>query len=111
MVNGFDNLAVTNLDGLDGIETIRLCTHYELDGEVIDLPPARLDDLARCKPRFIEMPGWLTDTTAARSMDDLPLAARNYLREVCKVADGAELALVGVGPERDQTIMAQTVSS
>ena len=104
-VNGFDEIAVTNLDGLDGLDTVRLCTHYELDGERLDYPPSRIEDYTRCTPVYEEMEGWKTDTTASRTIGDLPAKARAYLDRMAELS-GAPATIVGVGPDREQTLVA-----
>ena len=82
MVNGIDSLAVTNLDGLDTVATIKICTAYRLDGKTIAVPPADHEAFARCKPVYEEMPGWLCPTTKARKFEQLPANARRYLRRI-----------------------------
>ena len=82
MVNGIDSLAITNLDGLDSVERIRICTAYRLDGETIQVPPSDHEAFARCEPVYEEMPGWLTSTERARRYQDLPPAARRYLARI-----------------------------
>ena len=103
MVNGIDKIAITNLDGLDGIETIRICVAYRLDGKVIDFPPTDSDDLARCEPVYIEMPGWLKGTEKARKFSELPPKARTYVKKISELT-GAKLSIVSIGPGRAQTI-------
>ena len=103
MVNGIDSLAVTNLDGLDAVETIKICVAYRLDGQTIHVPPADHQAFARCVPVYEEMPGWLTPTEKARRFEELPVAARRYLRKICTLT-GAALRIVSVGPRRTQTI-------
>jgi adenylosuccinate synthase len=103
MVNGIDSLAVTNVDGLDTLETLRICVGYRLDGAVIEVPPCGHEAFARCEPVYEEMPGWMHSTGEARTYGDLPLAARRYLRRICELT-GAKLGMVSVGPGRDQTI-------
>lgn len=103
MVNGIDKIAITNLDGLDGVETIRICVAYRLDGKVIDFPPTDSDDLARCEPVYIEMPGWLKGTEKARKFSELPPKARNYVKKISELT-GAKLSIVSIGPGRAQTI-------
>ncbi len=104
MVNGIDGLAVTNLDGLDSHDEIRVCTQYDLDGEVLELPPASVEDLARVVPVYESLPGWNTDTTGARTFDDLPENALAYLERLEQLA-GTQVSLVGVGPAREQTLV------
>jgi adenylosuccinate synthase len=103
-LNGFDELALTNLDGLDGLDHIKLCTSYELDGERLDYPPTRIEDYTRCTPVYEEMAGWGVDTTAARMVTDLPAGARAYLDRVSELS-GAPVTIIGVGPDRDQTLV------
>ncbi len=103
-VNGFDEIALTNLDGLDGLERIKLCSHYELDGGRLDYPPSRIEDYTRCQPIYEEMDGWGVDTTQARNFEDLPEKARAYLDRIASLS-GAPVTIVGVGPDRSQTLV------
>ncbi len=106
MVNGIDELAVTNLDGLDALAEIPVCTHYEIDGERHDLPPAAIADYDRIKPVYETLPGWQTPTDGVKSVADLPANARAYLDHLSK-ALGVPITLIGVGPSRDQTLVAE----
>ncbi len=103
MINGIDELAVTNLDGLDNVDKIKVCVAYKLGSKVLEVPPSDLGQLERCKPVYIELPGWKTSTTAAQSFDELPPKARNYLKKLATLT-GAKLAVVSVGASRAQTI-------
>ena len=103
MVNGIDDLAITNLDGLDTLEEIKICTHYRLDGRRVNFVPSDLEDLARCRAVYRSFPGWLKDTSGIREWKKLPLNARRYLKVVAELA-GAKLMIVSIGPARDQTI-------
>ena len=104
IVNGIDQLAVTNLDGLDGLETLKICIGYELNGKQIEFPPACVRQFNRCQPIYMEMPGWKRSTSGARTFSDLPIAAQNYLQKICELS-GAKLMLVGVGQKREETIL------
>ncbi len=104
IINGIDELAVTNLDGLDTLETVRVGVAYRLDGARIDYVPNDIEQLARCEPVYIEFPGWQTPTTQARRWKDLPLACRRYLTALAELT-GARLAIASVGPGREQTIL------
>jgi adenylosuccinate synthase len=103
-INRFDALCVTKLDVMDDLEEIRVCTSYRLDGREIDTIPASVAVAERIEPVYESHPGWRTDTTGMRSWDDLPEAARSYLERLGEVV-GAPVALVGVGPERGQSIL------
>lgn len=105
MVNGVDELAITNLDGLDGLDEIRICTGYRIDGKgaVLDTPPTDSGELARCRPVYTSMPGWKSPTDKIRRYKDLPLKARRYAETLAKLS-GAKLAIVSTGPGREQTI-------
>ena len=105
MVNGVDQLAITNLDGLDGLPEILVCTGYRIDGKgpVLDTPPTDAGELARCRPVYMSMPGWLTPTDSIRKYKDLPPKARRYAETLAKLS-GAKLSIVSVGPGRAQTI-------
>jgi adenylosuccinate synthase len=103
MVNGIDQLAVTNLDGLDSVETIKVCIGYTVGGKRYDYIPNDIEVLAECQPIYAEFAGWKTPTHQARKWKDLPAKARAYLKAVAELT-GAELAIASVGPGREQTI-------
>jgi len=104
MVNGADELAITNLDGLDGLEKIQICTAYKLRGKTLNYPPATAADLAACEPVYEEHEGWLTDISTVTRFDDLPAKAKAYLARLAELA-GAPVSLLGVGPAREQTLI------
>ena len=103
MVNGIDDLAVTNLDGLDSLETIKVCIAYRVGGKRYDYVPNDAEVLARCQPVYAEFPGWQTPTDKARKWKDLPPKARSYLKAIAELTD-AKLMIASVGPGREQTI-------
>ncbi len=104
-LNGADGLAVTNLDGLDGIETIKICTGYRLRGELHDVPPARVEDWEAAEPVYEELPGWPdTPTAGAPEIGSLPTAARSYLDRLAELCE-TPIELVGVGPDRSETLV------
>ena len=103
MVNGIDELAITNLDGLDGVEKIKVCTGYKLDGKKITVLPTQCDEVERCTPIYTEFPGWMTSTENAKKYSDLPANARVYVEKLAELI-GTKLVIVSVGPGRDQTI-------
>lgn len=102
--DGTDYLSLNLLDVFSGMKTVKICTHYELDGEIIDYYPADLKTLYRCKPVYEELPGWDEDITAVRNYEDLPENAKNYLKRLSELV-GIPYATVSVGPDREQTII------
>src|SRR5438067_4312760 len=103
MINGLDELAITNLDGLDDVDPIRICVEYRLNGKRLDVPPCDAVQLDNCEPIYEEMPGWKQSTTSAKKLSQLPLAARNYVKRLGQLTDG-KISIVSVGPTRAQTI-------
>ena len=104
IINGIDDLAVTNLDGLDSLDSIRVCTHYRLNGQILDTPPMDYGLLAACEPVYTDLPGWKTPTDHIRDWTSLPENARNYLLKLAQWC-GAKLVIASVGPNREQTIL------
>jgi adenylosuccinate synthase len=104
MVNGIDELAVTNLDGLDTVANIKVCIGYRLGKARYDYMPADVEVLAACEPVYAEFEGWLEPTTEARQWNDLPAKAKAYLKALSELS-AAKLAIVSVGPGREQTIV------
>jgi adenylosuccinate synthase len=101
-INGLDAIALTKLDVLTGLSTVKACVAYDTPGGVTDELP--LDDLDHATPRYEELPGWSADLGAARAMGDLPLEARRYVRFL-EEAIGVPITLVSVGQRRDETIV------
>ncbi|MEP6709030.1 MAG: adenylosuccinate synthase [Verrucomicrobiota bacterium] len=104
MINGIDDLAITNLDGLDFVDPIKVCVAYRLNGRKLHVPPSGAVQLANCEPIYVEMKGWTRSTNSARKLSELPLAARNYVKQISRIT-GARLKIVSVGPNRAQTIL------
>ncbi len=102
-VNGLTGLALTKLDVLDTFDEVRVCTGYEIDGEVHGDFPDDLARLERARPVLETLPGWRADTTAARSLAELPLAARAYMQRLEELV-GVPVEFVSVGTEREQII-------
>jgi adenylosuccinate synthase len=100
---GLDAIALTKLDVLTGIDPIRVCVAYEIDGKRHDLPPATQGAWERIKPIYEELPGWKGDIGSARSLDELPAAARRYIDRLSALVE-APITLVSVGAAREQTI-------
>jgi len=105
MINGADELAITNLDGLDGLDTVQICTAYKLKGKTLNHPPSTAADLAACEPVYESHVGWKQDLSGIKTFADLPPLAKAYLKRVEELT-GARVSLVGVGPDREQTLVA-----
>lgn len=103
-LNSVAGLCITKLDVLDHLQTIKICTHYELDGEKLFVPPVELDDLQRCIPIYESLPGWQENTRAITDFDLLPSNAQNYLSRISE-ALGLPVVLVSTGPEREEVIV------
>ena len=103
-VNGIDGIALTKLDVLDGMDEIRVCTAYRLDGEIIDYLPASQGAQARVEPVYETLEGWKGTTAGARSWADLPAQAVKYVRHIEELI-GAPVALLSTSPEREDTIL------
>ena len=104
MLNGIDEIAVTNLDGLDSLASIKICTAYKLRRKTLEVPPSDSRQLAECTPVYIELPGWQMPTHEAKSWKELPKNAQTYLQKLAELT-GAKLVIASVGPNRDQTIV------
>ncbi len=103
-LNGMDSIALTKLDVLSTGDDLPVCVAYELDGQRLDTVPASLEDLARVKPVYETLPGWSEDISSCRSYDDLPKAAQDYVRFV-EAQTGVRVGYIGVGPDREETIV------
>ena len=108
-VSGITNLSLNSIDVLTGLETIKICTAYKRpDGQVIEYYPASLKLLKSCTPVYEELPGWTEDITSCRRLEDLPLNAQNYVRRISELV-GAKIATLSVGPDREQTMILESV--
>ena len=103
MVNGIDELAVTNVDGLDSLEVIKVCVAYRVGRQTFDYIPNDAELLAKCEPIYVDFPGWQTPTHKIRKWKDMPSRARTYLRALAELTD-SKLFIVSIGPAREQTI-------
>lgn len=99
-----DSLSLMLLDVLSGLDEVKVCTAYEVDGQRLDRFPSDALVLARCKPIYTTIPGWTEDISKIRKLSDLPPAARRYV-DAISGAVGLPVSMVSVGPDRDQTIM------
>jgi adenylosuccinate synthase len=100
---GPTEFALTKLDVLSGLETIKVCTGYRYRGEVVDYPPQEENAMAHVEPVYEEFPGWPEDIEKVGSFKDMPQNARNYVRMIEDYL-GVKVSLVSLGPDRDQTI-------
>ncbi|MFA6313232.1 MAG: adenylosuccinate synthase [Sterolibacterium sp.] len=103
-INGVSGLCVTKLDVLDGVEELKLCVGYKLEGVFTDILPVGAEELSRCEPVYQTLPGWKRSTVGVKTLDDLPAMARDYLKrieEVCAVP----VDMISTGPDREETIV------
>ncbi len=100
-VNGFNELLLTKLDILSGLDELKLATAYEIDGQRYTYPPVTNEQLARARPLYERLPGWREDISRCRSFSDLPPAAQAYIARVAQLCD-VPINCVSVGPRRDQ---------
>lgn len=103
-INSISGLCITKLDVLDGIDTIRICVGYELDGVRHDVPPVSTERFAECTPIYEEVPGWKESTFGVTQYDQLPVNARAYLKRIEEVLD-TPIDIISTGPDREQTII------
>jgi adenylosuccinate synthase len=102
VVNGIDELAITNLDGLDTLKEIKICVAYECRGRRLTFPPNDAEELLHCRPIYRKFAGWQKDISAIRHFKKLPKATQVYLKALADLT-GAKLRIVSVGPQREQT--------
>jgi adenylosuccinate synthase len=102
--SGVSGLCVTKLDVLDGLDTVRICVGYEIDGEPIAGLPVLVDRFADCRPVYEDMPGWTDSTVGATSNDDLPGNAQEYLAKIEELVE-VPIDIISTGPDREQTIV------
>ncbi len=102
-LNGVSGLCITKLDVLDGVELVKLCVGYEVEGRLSDILPVGAEELARCVPVYEEMPGWQESTLGIKKHAELPKAARDYLARI-EVLCGVPIDLISTGADREETI-------
>lgn len=103
-VNGLSGLCITKLDVLDGLDELKLCTGYQLDGQFTDILPIGGDDIARCVPIYETMSGWSQRSVGVTQYDQLPAAAQRYLQRIEEVT-GVPIHMISTSPDRDHTIV------
>ena len=89
---------------LDGVESVKICIGYELEGGFSEILPVGADELERCVPVYEEMPGWRESTVGVRQFESLPKAARDYLKRI-EVLSGVPIDLISTGADREETIV------
>ena len=107
-VNGYTSAVLTRLDVLDGFPSVKICTAYELDGEVVDSFPGGVATLERCNPIYEEHPGWDTPTAGATRIEDLPTAARSYVDRLEELI-GCPIDIISTGRYRHEAIKVRSV--
>lgn len=99
-LNGISCIALTKLDVLSGLDTLKICTAYKIDEKVTDLFPSTFEDLNKVTPLYEELPGWKEDISAIKSFEDLPQAAKNYLKKIESYLE-VPIKIVSTGPARE----------
>ena len=103
-INGLTGVVITRLDALDNMDTIKVCTAYKVNDAHLNHIPADPSILESVEPHYEEFPGWKTDTSGARTWQDLPEAARNYIEALCRLLQ-VPADMISVGPHREQSII------
>ena len=103
-LNGVSGLCITKLDVLDGVEVVKICVGYELEGGFSEILPVGAEELERCAPVYEEMPGWQESTVGVKENAGLPAAARDYLARI-EALCGVPIDLISTGPDREETIV------
>lgn len=108
MINGLTGISLMLLDILSGLDSIKLCCAYKLDGEYIDYIPADNSLLARCQPVYLELDGWQEDITNVKTFKELPVNAQRYLEKIEELID-VKIKIFSVGPDKLQTIVRENI--
>ena len=103
-LNGLTGLAITKLDVLDGLESLKICTGYEYRGEMLEHFPANLKVLAECKPIYQTLPGWPENISGIKKLEDLPVNVRTYLDRIAELTE-TPIQIISLGADREQTIV------
>lgn len=103
-INSLSGLCLTKLDVLDGMDEVKICTGYDLDGEVVQYPPYGAENFGRCKPIYETMPGWSESTVGVMSFDALPVAAQNYIKRIEELVK-VPVDIISTGPDRNETLV------
>jgi len=103
-INSVTGMCITKLDVLDGMERLKICVAYRLDGQEVDIPPVGADRFEKCEPVYIEMPGWSESTVGTKTYDELPQAAKDYLKKVEELCE-TPIDIISTGPDRAETMV------
>jgi adenylosuccinate synthase len=103
-LNGVSGLCITKLDVLDGVEAVKICVGYEIEGELSEILPVGAEELERCVPVYEELPGWMESTVGVKRFEALPKGARDYLNRI-EALCGVPIDLISTGPDREETIV------
>jgi adenylosuccinate synthase len=103
-INSVSGMCITKLDVLDGMEKVKICVAYNLNGQELTSPPCGADRFELCQPVYIEMPGWQESIVGLTRYDELPRAAKNYLEKV-EALCGTPIDIISTGPDRNETII------
>jgi adenylosuccinate synthase len=107
-INGFTGIALTRLDVLDTLDSVKICTGYKLNGSIIKDFPSDIDILAKCQPVYEELAGWRMPTSDIRQYRLLPSQARRYIRRLEDLLS-CPVSIISVGANRDQSIMVKQI--
>lgn len=107
-INGLTDIVVTKIDVLSGLDTLKICTGYEIDGKVYTTVPAATEKLYRAKPVYVELPGWTEDISQMKEYDELPENCKKYLAKMEEIL-GCPITVVSVGPDRSQNIFLRDI--
>ncbi len=107
-INGFNGLVLTRLDVLDTFPAIKICTGYRLEGKISDRFPTSIAALEKCQPVYEEMPGWECPTSHMRRYEELPEAARNYVKRLEELM-GCPIDIISIGPQREESITIRAI--
>jgi len=103
-LNGVSGLCITKLDVLDGVEAVKICVGYELEGQLSEILPVGAEELEQCVPVYEELPGWMESTVGVKTLEKLPKNARAYLDRIEKLCR-VPVDLISTGPDREETIV------
>ncbi|MFZ1386115.1 MAG: adenylosuccinate synthase [Thiolinea sp.] len=103
-INSVSGLCITKLDVLDGLDTVKICTGYTLEGKAYEVPPVITEEFARCQPVYEELPGWKDSTFGLTRYEELPANAKAYLKRLEEVVE-TPVDIISTGPDREQTII------